>query len=73
VTKVEGKLAEVTRSHLYQRLAEVTDPKEITAGCSVRIQKQSLTAKTEENTTAPEQSVYSWFNRVEERGFEVAL
>jgi transposase len=74
VTKPGGKLAEVTRIHLRQRLAEETDPKAIKRLVAALEYKDGLSpAKIEEKYGWPTQTIYSWLNRFEERGVEAAL
>ena len=74
MTKAGGKLAEVTELHLRQRLAEETDPKAIKRLVAALEYKQGLSpAKIEEKYGWPEQTVYSWLNRFEERGWTAAL
>jgi transposase len=74
VTKAGGKLAEVNSGHLRQRLAEETDPKAIKRLVAALEYKSGLSpAKIEEKYGWPKQTIYSWFNRFEERGFEAAL
>ena len=74
MTKAGGKLAEVSSGHLRQRLAEETDPKAIKRLVAALEYKSGLSpAKIENKYGWPEQTIYSWFNRFEERGAEPAL
>lgn len=74
MTKAGGKLAEVTRAHLRQRLVEETDPKAIKRLVAALEYKDGLSpAKIKEKYGWPKQTIYSWLNRFEERSFEAAL